>query len=93
MGKTPSSEDWDSALGARPNTVQWMILREGSFMLAGGIVIGLLLAIATGKILSGILYQVGALDPIAFSIAPLLLAGATLLRPGCPPVGRHALVR
>jgi len=41
------------ALGARPNTVQWMILREGSFMLAGGIVIGLLLAIATGKILSG----------------------------------------
>ena len=41
------------ALGARPNVVHWMILREGSFMLAGGIVIGLLLAIATGKILSG----------------------------------------
>jgi hypothetical protein len=72
------------ALGARPNTVQWMILREGSFMLAGGIVIGLLLAIATGKILSGILYQVGALDPIAFSIAPLLLAGATLLATWLP---------
>src|SRR6478672_4851943 len=72
------------ALGARPNTVQWMILREGSFMLAGGIVIGLLLAIATGKILSGILYQVGALDPIAFSIAPLLLAAATLLATWLP---------
>lgn len=42
-------------LGARPNAVQWMILREGSFRLAGGIVIGLLLAIATGKILSAIL--------------------------------------
>src|SRR5437588_4659425 len=41
------------ALGARPKTVQWMILREGSFMLAGRIVIGLLLRIATGKILSG----------------------------------------
>ena len=72
------------ALGARPKTVQWMILREGSFMLAGGIVIGLLLAIATGKILSGILYQVGALDPIAFSIAPLLLAAATLLATWLP---------
>jgi putative ABC transport system permease protein len=72
------------ALGARPNTVQWMILREGSFMLAGGIVIGLLLAIATGKILSGILYQEGALDPIAFSIAPLLLAAATLLATWLP---------
>lgn len=72
------------ALGARPNTVQWMILREGSFMLAGGIVIGLLLAIATGKILSGILYQVGALDPVAFSVAPLLLAVATLLATWLP---------
>jgi len=72
------------ALGARPNTVQWMILREGSFMLAGGIVTGLVLAIATGRILSGILYQVGALDPIAFSIAPLLLAAATLLATWLP---------
>ncbi len=72
------------ALGARPSTVQWMILREGSFMLAGGIVIGLLLAIATGKILSGMLYQVGALDPVAFSTAPLLLAAATLLATWLP---------
>jgi predicted permease len=72
------------ALGARPSTVQWMILREGSFMLAGGIVIGLLLAIATGKILNGMLYQVGALDPVAFSTAPLLLAAATLLATWLP---------
>jgi predicted permease len=72
------------ALGARRSTVQWMILREGSFMLAGGIVVGLLLAIATGKILSGILYQVGALDPVAFSTAPLLLAAATLLATWLP---------
>jgi hypothetical protein len=72
------------ALGARPSTVQWMILREGSFMLAGGIVIGLLLAIATGKILSGMLYQVGALDPVAFSTAPFLLAAATLLATWLP---------
>jgi putative ABC transport system permease protein len=72
------------ALGARPKTVQWMILREGSFMLAGGIVIGLLLAIATGKILSGMLYQIGALDPVAFSTAPLLLAIATLLATWLP---------
>jgi len=72
------------ALGARPSTVQWMILREGSFMLAGGIVIGLLLAIATGKILNGMLYQVGALDPVAFSSAPLLLAAATLLATWLP---------
>src|SRR5207237_8531572 len=72
------------ALGARPSTVEWMILREGSFMLAGGTFFGLLLAIATGKILSGMLYQVGALDPVAFSTAPFLLAAATLLATWLP---------
>jgi predicted permease len=72
------------ALGARPDTVQWMIVREGSLMLAGGVVIGLLLASATAKLLSGILYQVGALDPVAFSTAPLLLGVATLIATWLP---------
>ncbi len=72
------------ALGAKPNGVQWMIVREGIVMLAGGVVIGLLLAVATGKLLSGMLYQVGALDPVAFSIAPLVLGAATLLATWLP---------
>ena len=55
------------ALGAQRRSVQWMIVREGVVMLAGGVVIGLLLAAATGRLLSGMFYQVGALDPIAFS--------------------------
>ena len=67
------------ALGARPNVVQWMIIREGSLMLASGVVIGLLLAVAAGKLLGGMLYQVGSLDPVAFSTAPVLLGAATLL--------------
>jgi predicted permease len=72
------------ALGARPNVVQWMIMREGSFMLAGGVVMGLLLAAGTGKLLSGMLYQVGSLDPVAFSSAPLVLAAATLVATWLP---------
>jgi predicted permease len=72
------------ALGARPNGVQWMIVREGLVMLAGGVVIGLVLAGATGKLLSGMLYQVGALDPIAFSTAPLILGAATLVATWLP---------
>ncbi|HSV62211.1 MAG TPA: FtsX-like permease family protein, partial [Chthoniobacterales bacterium] len=72
------------ALGARPNGVQWMIVREGIVMVAGGVVIGLLLAAATGKLLSGMLYQVGALDPIAFSTAPLILGAATLVATWLP---------
>jgi predicted permease len=72
------------ALGARPKTVQWMIIREGSFMLAIGVTIGLLLAMGTGKLLAGMLYQVGSLDPVAFSSAPLLLGAATLLATWIP---------
>jgi predicted permease len=72
------------ALGARPQGVQWMIVREGIVMLAGGVAIGLLLAAATGRLLSGMLYQVGALDPIAFSTAPLILGAATLVATWLP---------
>ncbi len=72
------------ALGAQRETVQWMILREGFVMLASGVVIGLLLAIGTGKLLSGILYEVGAFDPLAFTLAPVLLAAAALLATWLP---------
>jgi len=53
-------------------------------MLLCGLTLGLLLAMATGKILSGILYQVGALDPIAFTGAPILLAVAALIATWLP---------
>jgi predicted permease len=72
------------ALGAQPGAVLGMIMREGSIMLLCGVALGLLLAMATGKILSGILYQVGALDPIAFTAAPILLAAAALIATWLP---------
>ncbi len=72
------------ALGAQRGTVQWMILREGFVMLASGVVIGLLLAAGTGKLLSGILYEVSAFDPLAFTIAPFVLAAAALLATWLP---------
>jgi ABC-type antimicrobial peptide transport system permease subunit len=53
-------------------------------MLVSGIAIGLLLAIATARILSGILYGVGALDPVAFTVAPLVLAIAALIAAWLP---------
>ena len=72
------------ALGAQPMAVLRMIMREGSIMLLCGVVLGLLLAVLTGKVLSGILYGVGALDPIAFVTAPLLLAVAALIATWIP---------
>jgi predicted permease len=72
------------ALGAQPGMVLRLIMREGSVMLLSGLALGLVLAAATGKILSGILYEVGALDPIAFIAAPMLLAMAALVATWLP---------
>jgi predicted permease len=72
------------ALGAQPGMVLRMIMREGSIMLLSGVAIGLLLAVATARILNGILYEVSALDPIAFTVAPLLLAVAALIATWLP---------
>jgi ABC-type antimicrobial peptide transport system permease subunit len=72
------------ALGAQAGAVLRMIMGEGIVMLASGLVVGLLLAVATGKILSGILYEVSALDPIAFTVAPLMLAIAAVIATWLP---------
>ncbi len=72
------------ALGAQRGTVLWMILREGLTMLAAGLGIGLLLAVGTGKIVSSILFEVSSIDPIAFTFAPIVLAGAGLLATWLP---------
>jgi putative ABC transport system permease protein len=72
------------ALGARPAVVQWMFMRETAVMLASGVALGLLFAVLIGKVVSGLLYEVGALDPIAFTIAPLALAAAALLATWLP---------
>ncbi|PZR75846.1 MAG: hypothetical protein DLM73_04160 [Chthoniobacterales bacterium] len=72
------------ALGAQRGAVLRMFLREGSVMLVCGLALGLLLAAGTGKILSGLLYEVGALDPVAFTVAPALLAAAALVATWLP---------
>jgi predicted permease len=72
------------ALGAQPGMVLRLIMGEGSVMLLCGLALGLLLAAATGKILSGILFEVGAFDPPAFASAFIVLAAATLFATWLP---------
>jgi predicted permease len=72
------------ALGAQGKTVLWMILREGFLMVGAGVVLGFLLALGTGKIVSAILFQVSSTDPFAFTIAPVVLMTAALLATWLP---------
>jgi predicted permease len=66
------------ALGARPASVLWLVLREGVWLTAMGLAIGLPLAALAGRALSGLLYQVSPLDPVVFAAAPLVLAIAAV---------------
>ena len=68
-----------TALGAEPGTVLRMMLREGLLMTLGGAALGFLLALGIGRVFSRMLYQVSPVDPVAFSLAPVMLVATALL--------------
>lgn len=61
------------ALGARPENVLVLVLRQGANLLAMGVLIGVALSLALSKTIASLLYNVPAQDPIIFVGAPLLL--------------------
>ena len=66
------------ALGATRSSVLWLVLREGLTLTLAGIGVGLLLAWGVARALSGLLYEVGALDPLVFAVAPVVLAASAM---------------
>ncbi|HWH71205.1 MAG TPA: ABC transporter permease, partial [Candidatus Sulfotelmatobacter sp.] len=67
------------ALGASARHVLWMVLRDGLRLTSLGLGVGLLLALAVGFGLRSFVYGVSAIDPFAFTVAPLSLALAALI--------------
>ena len=67
------------ALGARRGDVFGLIMRQGAMQTGLAILVGVLLALATGRVLAQILYKVSASDPFALITASALLAAAALL--------------
>ena len=67
------------ALGASPRDIAWMLLRDGARMTLVGIAIGFPLALALGQLLSGAIFEVGALDPLVLTLAPLVLVASAAL--------------
>jgi putative ABC transport system permease protein len=62
------------ALGADTRATLRMILSEGLKVTMVGIGVGLLLAIALGKLLAGYLYDIRSIDPLVIGGAPVVLA-------------------
>ncbi len=67
------------AVGADRRRVLGLIMRQGLLLLVVGAVAGLALAAAAAQVLSGVLYGVGAFDPLAWTMALGVLAAAAAL--------------
>ena len=67
------------ALGANRPAILKLVLGQGMILTAIGLVIGVAGAAILTRTLSGLIYGVGALDPLTFVAVPALLAAVALL--------------
>jgi predicted permease len=67
------------ALGAAPAAVLAMVLRNAMTMALGGIAVGAVAALLGTRLLSNMIYGVGATDPLTFVSVAAILAGVALL--------------
>ncbi|MEM9407688.1 MAG: ABC transporter permease [Acidobacteriota bacterium] len=67
------------ALGADQPGVVKMMLKEGLRLAAIGVAFGLVGAVAASRLVAGMLYNVSALDPVAFGAVPALLLAVAAL--------------
>jgi predicted permease len=68
-----------SALGAEPRQLTKMFLLHGLALSAGGAVVGLVAAMALGRLMSSLLFGVSPMDPAAYGVAlGIMIAAAAL---------------
>ena len=72
------------ALGAEPRGVVRLLMGGGLRLVGLGTVIGLGLSLAAGQALSGVLYGVQSMDPVAFVVAPVVLVMVAVLAAWLP---------
>jgi putative ABC transport system permease protein len=67
------------ALGAQRADILRIVVRQGFMLSIVGIGIGLMAALLLTRLMSSLLYKVGALDLTTFAVAPLVFLGVALL--------------
>src|SRR5262249_51369550 len=72
------------ALGAQPASLGWMVMREALVLCGGGLIAGLAGALAAARLVRGMLYGVGATDPVTFGAVCVLLA-VVMIAAATPP--------
>ncbi|MFL5580049.1 MAG: ADOP family duplicated permease [Gemmatimonadaceae bacterium] len=72
------------ALGARPANVFRYVVGQGASLAALGIVAGLAGALALGRVMEGVLYQVSARDPLTYIVVAAILGAVAILASAVP---------
>ncbi len=72
------------ALGAQAGTVRRLAIGAGLRLAGAGIVVGLILALAGGRALRVLLFEVSPFDPVTISVTALVLIGAALMASWLP---------
>lgn len=80
-----------AALGAERGRITSLVLNEGAKLGLLGLGIGLVASIAVTRVLSGLLYQVSATDPLTF-VGVLLFLGGTVLLASYLPARRASRI-
>ena len=79
------------ALGADAGSVVWMVMREVVMMAVIGLAVGLPLAVASGRLISSLLFGVSPADPVTLAAATGFLLTVALLA-GYVPAGQATRV-
>jgi ABC-type antimicrobial peptide transport system permease subunit len=66
------------ALGAQRGDVLRLVLKQGMKLVSAGVAIGLLASLALARLIEGLLFGVGATDPLTFAVIALLLMTVAL---------------
>jgi ABC-type antimicrobial peptide transport system permease subunit len=66
------------ALGATRTSVAQLIFRQGSILIGSGLIAGLLVAVATGRLLKSFLYQVQPVDAVTYVAVAVILSAIGL---------------
>jgi ABC-type antimicrobial peptide transport system permease subunit len=67
------------ALGARREDVLWLVLRSAVVMIAIGVLIGIPAALAAGRLIQSMLFQLTSFDPLSMLAVIVLLTVVALL--------------
>jgi putative ABC transport system permease protein len=75
-----------SALGASPSDVLRLILSQGMRLVMVGVLIGLVAAVALGRVMQTMLYEISPIDPVTLVAASAIFIAVAALASFVPAV-------